>query len=737
MSSDKKTTYEINADGSGFIAEMAKVGRAAVHTSGEISEKFEALTSVVGKVGIAFAAFAAIVEGGEAFKHAVGATQQWALAQDELARKLGVSASQAGAYQIATEKLGIDSNVLITASDKLAKQMQVNTGAFAAMGIETKNANGGWKTSGELLPEVIEKLRAIDNPMQQTIAGQKLFGKGWSEIYPLLRMTSESLEEAKGEVQGLGLVMDPKEARAYQSAMAGVEAVGHGLENVVARALMPALTEIGEYFASVGPQAVNIFRTALDVIINSVKTVAIAFKELWIIISGVFKAFKEFGTYGAGHGLEGAKRALREMQDELDKTDAKFVQMWKDTGKPPAIVDEKPAQSPNGALDLDNAAKENHIAILEEELAAQKVKYATEHDLREMSKAEEVDYWLTKRQQGNLTAQELVTLDRKVADLRLQGLREQRAIEKGLNEEQISEAEKAGLGQINAAAATARSEQALGNITKEQLLAQEVAFEDQRLAITTKALQDRAALLKDDPDRNAVALAKIQDDILDQTRAHDLKIQEINAAAAKDSETSWKKVADQITSSFAGVAKGLVSGTMTIYGAFSKLFQGVIDAAINMAAKMIEQWAVAAVESHVIGGTSRAAEVTGNAATGASAAYASTAAIPVVGPAMAPAAAASAYGSIMAFLPQASAFGGFDIPSGMNPVTQLHAEEMVLPAKLANPLRDSLSGGGMGGGDVHLHVHAIDGADAKRFLMGNQAHLASAIKAAHRNARFS
>ena len=48
--------------------------------------------------------------------------------------------------------------------------------------------------------------------------------------------------------------------------------------------------------------------------------------------------------------------------------------------------------------------------------------------------------------------------------------------------------------------------------------------------------------------------------------------------------------------------------------------------------------------------------------------------IPFVGPFLAPGIAAE-----MAAL--ASAAGGYDIPAGVNPLTQLHAQEMVLPAR--------------------------------------------------------
>lgn len=77
-------------------------------------------------------------------------------------------------------------------------------------------------------------------------------------------------------------------------------------------------------------------------------------------------------------------------------------------------------------------------------------------------------------------------------------------------------------------------------------------------------------------------------------------------------------------------------------------------------------------------------------------AFASTAAIPVVGPGLAPAAAAAATAigegfagtaTAAAALSVPSARGGFDIPAGVNPLTQLHEEEMVLPKDESNVIR--------------------------------------------------
>jgi len=120
---------------------------------------------------------------------------------------------------------------------------------------------------------------------------------------------------------------------------------------------------------------------------------------------------------------------------------------------------------------------------------------------------------------------------------------------------------------------------------------------------------------------------------------------------------------------------------------------------------------------------------------------------PVTLPAAAPAAAAGA-AAVMSF----SAAGGFDIPAGVNPLTQLHSQEMVLPATLANPMRSffgsgpgstaavagGYGGGASGGvGDAHLHysptINAPQQKSLKQMLDEQGADMISFVQAAVRN----
>nr|DAV12564.1 MAG TPA: Tail tape measure [Caudoviricetes sp.] len=94
-------------------------------------------------------------------------------------------------------------------------------------------------------------------------------------------------------------------------------------------------------------------------------------------------------------------------------------------------------------------------------------------------------------------------------------------------------------------------------------------------------------------------------------------------------------------------------------------------------------------------------DIASNAVRAATGAYAAIAGIPVVGPVLAPAAAAAAlYGVYALGKSMFSAEQGFGSVPYDGAVTELHKEEMVLPAKYANPLRDGLvNGNGLGGGE--------------------------------------
>lgn len=183
---------------------------------------------------------------------------------------------------------------------------------------------------------------------------------------------------------------------------------------------------------------------------------------------------------------------------------------------------------------------------------------------------------------------------------------------------------------------------------------------------------------------------EIRKAVLDGIQAHNDKLKaDKDAQDAADAKALKEKVraelvsAKQISEAFGATFAGIVTGTTTVEGAFKAMATTAVRSVIDAAIKIIQADALV---------------------TAAEAAK-SQAGIPIVGPILAVAALGAMEGLITGLLGSLpSAAGGFDIPRTVNPITQLHGGEMVLPAKYADVVRRA-AGGGSGGGTTHNHFH--------------------------------
>jgi hypothetical protein len=244
------------------------------------------------------------------------------------------------------------------------------------------------------------------------------------------------------------------------------------------------------------------------------------------------------------------------------------------------------------------------------------------------------------------------------------------------------------------------------------------------------------------------------------------------ASAAQQQQTKfeqqWDKTVGSLTQTFAqGLLKMAQGGE-----SFSQLMRGIgqkiLTDWVNGIAKMVSDWARSMVMHLAVTNTTNAAIVASNqaaananllitletnlkkglsdAVAAAQGAYAWAAGWG--GPIAGAIAAAAAFAGTMAFEGAASAEGGYDIPAGVNPLTQLHAQEMVLPAHLANPMRSMLAdygqpgngpwGGGAGShsfsfGDTHIHgAPNMSPSDFKSALAEHRSNVAEAVAGALR-----
>ncbi len=175
---------------------------------------------------------------------------------------------------------------------------------------------------------------------------------------------------------------------------------------------------------------------------------------------------------------------------------------------------------------------------------------------------------------------------------------------------------------------------------------------------------------------------------------------------------------------------------------------GITSAQKTQEALQVAGKGAAAAATGAITTSQSTGEILAAAAVAAANAYAATAAIPIVGPELAPEAAAAAYTATAAWAAQVQAaaniaggaaglaVGAWEIPSTMLAI--LHAGETVVPADFASGLRSSgvLGGGGTAatGDTFSITVQAIDTQTGAQFLKNNAAVIAQTLAGQKRNA---
>lgn len=302
--------------------------------------------------------------------------------------------------------------------------------------------------------------------------------------------------------------------------------------------------------------------------------------------------------------------------------------------------------------------------------------------------------------------------------------------------------------------------QALGMVTKSALLQQDEVFEQRRQAIKAQAMEANLAAIDpaDDPVKYQALKNQIEEiERQHQIRMAQIKGQAA-IKSAEEQGAVWKALRDRMGSLWDQGLQAAIQGTLTAEGArkailaqgvqwfatdvvgkriatwwageeaqtmASTMWQKVRDAAsspvefLASIAKRLSGWIFG--ESAQTAGTSagvaaRAAAESAGAATSVginsakavtnignraleamAGAWEAMVGVPYIGPVLAVGAAAAAFAGVSALAGRVkSARGGYDIPSGINPMTQLHEEEMVLPKEHANTIRGMGKNGGAG-----------------------------------------
>ena len=403
-----------------------------------------------------------------------------------------------------------------------------------------------------------------------------------------------------------------------------------------------------------------------------------------------------------------------------------------------------------------SGAAKDPMQAWEEEIKAQKLAH------REMQRetlthqewdlAREAEYWRAKLatvESNGKTGKEIRT---KI--LALEDQLSKQSTEAKMN--QVAEWEKLDKHKLEMEKDAADQALADGRISQLERLDLEIEFENRRYQIAYDALQERIALAEQDPTYSQTAIDKLKAQMGELGQGHE-RTQAKNEGKRENQRRKdapnvmemlqdggknvWQEAQQQMSQAFTAMLTRAQSFRQAMGGLFSAIRQTFVQemvskplaALVGRFAKEGAMW-LANGTRQIAAQTATSAAVTGikkvettenvgmNAIQAAAEAFKAMAGIPYVGPILAVGAAAAAMAAVYGLMSGMggggsststtttripSAAGGWDIPAGINPLTQLHENEMVLPAEHAQTIREMA--GQQGGSDSTIIINSTGG----------------------------
>ncbi|MDP9902611.1 hypothetical protein [Variovorax ginsengisoli] len=763
MSNENKTGFVVEGDESPFRAAMRRLVDSARDGESGVGAALGKLVSPIGLVQTALAGLATVLTAG--FLHdTVKETADMTEGATNLSRQLGVAATNAQAYIVALAGKGGEQNDFVAAARGIAKQLKENEEQMNKMGLATRDAAGNLRPLNEIVVDGIATLNGYKEGTDRAMASAVVFGKGVDTSSRLFLLNKEAVEEAAETVERYRLEIGTNSVAAYEAYDQATDTAGYavlGLKKAMGDALMPVVTDLINMFNAVVPAAIVVTRLAVGTLVAAfyglVNGVVIVGETINAVVINIAEPIRALGVAiyktmtgdfrGAadeirniGTVVNGAwSTAMDNMVASSTKTATKINALFsRDSVSAPAVNEgtKTYVAPPEKAKKEKKEAEPSLMKEYETRLNGLKLSYERENTMREFNKDQELTYWQQLLSRQDLYAKDRAAIALKVSRLEVQILRDGARDAQDIQSARNQDAAAATAAHVAELQARSQAERDLGLITQAEFLEREKAFNAQRLQAELDFIALKIGMAQLDPEKNVVLLEQLELQKLEIRRKYNALNAEVARAQVAEQATPMLALVDQIQQGLGGMTNALLGNWRSLGSSLLGVLQGIGRSIIQETIlKPLAAKVVAAAKERLLSLTTIGA----NAAEAGSGAAASQASIPYIGPILAIAAMAAVFAAVAGMAGKVpSAAGGFDIPSGLNPMTQLHEEEMVLPADLANPLRQMARGGGAGGGGVGASASpaVIRGMPPGEWLMLHRGDLVKALGSSQRDFMF-
>jgi len=399
-----------------------------------------------------------------------------------------------------------------------------------------------------------------------------------------------------------------------------------------------------------------------------------------------------------------------------------------------------------------------------------------------MALSDEQAFWEHKLTLVNGNTKEEQAAHKKIAAVKEEIAKQNNTTLQALAQQRIQDQKNLADYGLKLKESAAKRQNQIGALSNEDYLKKQIEFEKRKYAITAQAIEEKINLLKQDPNAKPQEIAKLEAEKLQGERQMDVQVNLlIESGSVEDKvKKEIKSKADSIGSMFSQQAfdNALVAMESSLSGFFDNLLikaqtfqEAMAGLWKSMKAIFIQKLITEPLAAYIIGkarelavtlftdqakqksavlssvvqasaasSSSSAvvsakipeatAVVNANAAEGATGAAANSANLGPWGM-------AEVFAGMLAILLGAkkvfSAAGGFSVPPGLNPLTQLHAKEMVLPKQYAETIRNLgnlpnfMQQTTTSNGSTNINIHAVDSKSVTEFLKANPRVLTAAM----------
>lgn len=660
---------------------------------------------------------------------------------ERTSKMTGLSTDDVQKFQFAVKMTGGDSENAAMSLLRLERNMadaaagsQKAKDSFAAAGVSMKTLASG--DVNAILGEIADKFSTTADGANKTALAMQLAGRGGASLIPILDQGRAGLEhfasaqEATNskltEAQVQGFAKTAEQIKLMDAATLGVSEqimthLNPGIDAAVA-GLTTMNEELSENIKEGGAwsQVIDVMGNAIEDLVVGLRIVGATFAGLWDIAGGAIraigqewigfgktmldvtsgdftKAMADFSTaqdkaFGQFHdGVEKAKQEFQSLSDDVLKMQLAGVAGKISNTNEKKAKDQKPQIQLPDQSGKDDSAKDD---------------YATQRSLL-------AEHYDQQKEMDDLAVQSgVMTNKERTADLeRNLDLQQDLTDESFQQEMDAYEGDEAGYKKL---------------IDQKSIADQKFAIEHEKLTQQQTAEDEKqwtSAINTFDKTFSTMLTGVLQGT---QT------ISQAFTRMAQNMALSFATAAAEILAKNALLVISQEAGFTQIAAALTKnLGEWVLtenkktEASITGDATRTASTTAAAAEGKAAEDAASSSEIMQDAAKAASGAYSALAGIPVIGPVIAPIAAGVAFAAV-------AAYDSFEVGTPYVPKTGL---AMIHEGERITTADENRKGNnrGSGGGDTHLHVHALDHKDVKRYLSQNSHMVAKAVGGSIRN----